>query len=217
MTETPKKKRPRAKGTGSVFQPKGSRFWWTAYYDEDGKRHLESSKSEKKGDAQTLLTNRLADLGKGIVVSPEMGKVTVGKALQAVIDNQKVNGRQSAAQTEQRVTDYLLPYFKSERRLNTVTTADLEAYQTHRLVEQKAERATVNRELAIVRRAFRLAFRGGILASMPVRADAQGGQRPDWILRARGVRCDPEAPTRISIRRWSSRSRPAGGSRKSSR
>lgn len=163
--KTPRK-RTRAKGTGSIFKPKGSRFYWIAYVS-GGKRRFEGTKSEVNGEAQTLLSNRLGKTSEGIVVTPQMGKITVGKALQAVVDNQKVNGRQSVEQTEQRIADHLLPYFPAERRIGTVTTADLEAYQTYRLVEQEAERATVNRELAIVRRAFRLAFRGGALASMP--------------------------------------------------
>ena len=156
----------RTKGTGSIFKPKGSRFFWIAYVCS-GKRHFESSKSEKKGEAQTLLTSKLGDIGRGIEVTPKLGKMTVGEGLQAVIDNQMVNGRQSAVQTEQRVKGHLLAYFRADRRMSTVTTSDLEKYQSHRLIEQKAERATVNRELAIMRRAFRLAFRGGALASMP--------------------------------------------------
>ena len=164
--EQKKQKRHRAKGCGSIFKPKGSRFYWIAYVS-GGKRRFEGTKSEVKGVAQTLLSNRLGDTSKGIVVTPQVGKLTVGQALQAVVDNQTVNGRQSATQTEQRIEDHLLTYFPTERRIATITTTDLEAYQTHRLIEQKAERATVNRELAIVRRAFRLAFRGGALASMP--------------------------------------------------
>lgn len=40
----------RAKGTGTIFKPKGSRYWWVAY-TSGGKRRFESSKSERKQDA----------------------------------------------------------------------------------------------------------------------------------------------------------------------
>ena len=136
---TTAKKRFRAKGTGTIFKPKGSRFYWIAYVS-GGKRRFEGTKSEVKGEAQTLLNTRLGDTSKGIVVTPQVGKITIREALQAVVDNQQVNGRQSATQTEQRIEDHLLTYFRAEDRIATVTTADLEAYRTHRLIEQKAER-----------------------------------------------------------------------------
>ena len=164
--EQTKKKRHRAKGTGSLFRPRESKYWWIAYVS-NGKRHYESTKTEIKTKAQEILSNRLGDISKGIHVTPQTGKITIGDALRAVVDNQRLNGKQSADQTEQRITDHLLAYFRAEDRMAAITTGDLEAYQTHRVVEQKAERATVNRELAIVRRAFRLAMRGGKLASMP--------------------------------------------------
>jgi integrase len=156
----------RAKGTGSIFKPKGSRFYWIAYYS-GGKRQYESTKSERKKDAQDLLTSKFSDIGKGIPVTSAMGRVTLREGLQAVIDDQRVNGRQSTEQTEQRIANHLLDYFAPDRRMSAVTTADLERYRTHRLIEQEAQRATVNRELAILRRAFRLAMRGSLLSSMP--------------------------------------------------
>jgi hypothetical protein len=38
---------PRAKGTGTIFRPKGSRFYWIAYVS-GGKRRFEGTKSERK-------------------------------------------------------------------------------------------------------------------------------------------------------------------------
>ena len=55
--------RPRAKGTGTIFKPKGSRFYWVAYVS-GGKRRFEGTKSERKQDAQALLTSRLRDFRK---------------------------------------------------------------------------------------------------------------------------------------------------------
>jgi integrase len=57
-------------------------------------------------------------------------------------------------------------YFKPDRRMNTLTTSDLTAYVARRLA-QGAAAASCNHELATVRRAFRLAVRGGELAQMP--------------------------------------------------
>src|SRR5437899_2349624 len=45
-------KRRRARGSGSVYRI--GRIWWISYYGPDGKRHAESSESERKGDGERL-------------------------------------------------------------------------------------------------------------------------------------------------------------------
>ena len=50
------RKRRRARGSGSVFL-KG-RVWWIAYHGPDGKRHAESTESERKGDAERRCTRQ---------------------------------------------------------------------------------------------------------------------------------------------------------------
>ena len=168
--------KPRAKGTGSIFKPKGSRFYWVAYVS-GGKRHFESTRSERKGDAQELLTSKLGDTQRGIVVTPKMGKITLGVGLKAVVDNLTMNGRQSDDETQRRIDKHLLHrpatanepemgFFNPHRLMSTISTADIERYKAHRL-DQKAKAATINRELATLRRAFRLAVRGGELITMP--------------------------------------------------
>jgi integrase len=119
------------------------------------------------GDAQDALTDRLGLIQKGVPVNPKVGKITVHDALKAVVDNLKMNGRRSVEDAQRRIDNHLLTFFAADRRMSTITTGDLERYQAHRLVEQKAKPATVNRELAAMRRAFRLARRGGELISIP--------------------------------------------------
>ena len=171
-----KKRSVRGKGTGSIFRPKGTRVWWVGW-TSNGKRHVESTKSEKKSDAQILLTSRLGDAGRGMVVTAKMGKITLGEGLKAVHDDKKMNGRKTADDTKRRYEVHILlhpaeddepagGYFSPDRRMNSIATADIEAYKAHRL-DQGAKPATVNRELAAIRRAFRLAVDGGKLAMMP--------------------------------------------------
>jgi integrase len=164
-TKQTAKKRYRARGSGSIFKPKNSRFYWIAYVS-NGKRCFESSGCERKGDAQTLLTNRLGDIGKGVPVTPQLGKKTIGEGLQAVLDDQELNARRSVDHTRRRITLHLLAHFAPDRRLNTVTTADLTAYVKARRAEG-ASAASCNLELAIVARAFSLAVGGGELLSKP--------------------------------------------------
>ena len=157
--------RQRARGTGCIFRPRGSSFYWVAYVS-GGKRRYESTKSTRKGDAQNLLTDRLGAVQRGIVVTPKVGKITLGDGLRAMIDDLKMNRRKSATDARRRIDLHVLRYFAAERRMSTITTADIEKYKAHRL-DEKAEPATVNRELAALRRAFRLAMRGGELVAMP--------------------------------------------------
>ena len=51
-------------------------------------------------------------------------------------------------------------HFNADRRMNSITTGDLTAYAASRL-KQGYARASVNHELATIRRAFRLALKGG--------------------------------------------------------
>jgi integrase len=155
----------RARGTGSIFKPKGSRFYWIAYYS-DGKRHFEGTESEVKGDAQKLLTDRLGDIGKGVPVTPKMGKKTLGDGLQAVVDDQEMNGCRSVDHTKRRIKKHLLTHFKADDRMSAMTTAHLTAYVTSRLAKG-ASPASCNLELAIVARAFSLAIEGKELLFKP--------------------------------------------------
>jgi integrase len=168
--------RPRAKREGSIFMPKGSRFYWIAYWS-GGKRYYESTKSTRKEDAVDLLRQKLGDISQGIEASPKIGTITVAAALKAVLDDQKMNNRRDVDQTQRRIERHLVKacsefpeaegYFVPDRRMSSIRTGDLEQYRAYRRIEQKAETATVNRELAIVRRAFRLARKGGLLVSVP--------------------------------------------------
>jgi len=167
---------PRARGTGSIFKPKGSSYYWIAYVS-GGKRRYESTKSTRKKDATDLLISRLGDVAHGIVVTPKLGKLALSAGLTAVVNDLKMNGRKAVSHSERRIRKHLLyqpatpeapetGYFNPDRRMNTITTSDLTAYTAHRL-SQGASAASVNHELATVKRAFRLALRAGELVSMP--------------------------------------------------
>jgi hypothetical protein len=66
-------------------------------------------------------------------------------------------GKKSKAELDRRIKLHLTPYFGG-RKLSSITTADLRAFVARRL-EAKVAAGEINRELAIVRRAFRLRAR----------------------------------------------------------
>lgn len=157
-------RKPRPKGTGCIYKPKGSSFYWIKYQLR-GKYHYESSKSVLKGDAQRLLSERIGDVARG--VAPAMAqKLTVGKALEHVVDKATLDGRRSIADTERRIDLHLLPHFGKDRLMSSITSAEIDDYQTQR-IKAGAARATVNLELAVLKRAFRLAMRRQELTQMP--------------------------------------------------
>lgn len=167
MSETKRRKR----GEGRIFQYKNpdgslkSPYWYVKYY-AGGKPHVENTKSTREKDAVKLLRVRLGQADSGIVVTPKVGRVTMKEGLDGVVADLKVNHPKSVEHTERRIKLHLLPYFGEHRRMASVSMADVTEYVAHRLAAE-AEHATVNRELAILRRAYRLAIEGNLLVTMP--------------------------------------------------
>jgi integrase len=174
---------PEAKGEvtamGSKKKPAGTyqrgRVWWIKYY-RDGIPHRESVKGAVLGDrtiatglkeseAVRLLNLRRGSVERGVPMSPKIGRLTFDGALADVVADYQTNGKRSLPDVEQRIRDHLAPYFGG-RRMSTVTTTDLRAYITHRQAEDAAN-ATINRELAIMKRGFVLAMQAGLLHARP--------------------------------------------------
>jgi integrase len=128
--------------------------WWIRYY-RNGKRHEESSHSAKKQVAIDLLKIREGDIAKGIPVSPAMLRLTFDDAAADLLTEYAVNGRRSADALERRIRLGLRPFFGG-RVLVSVTARDIRRYVDER---QRAgwSNATVNRELAALKRMFSLA------------------------------------------------------------
>lgn len=141
-----------------------SQTWWIRWY-RSGKRNQESSGSTRKSDAVRLLKLREGAVARGEPISAEVGRVTVDASLADVVADYATNGKRTAAQVERRIRLHLLPFFGG-RRLASITTADVRAYSSQRL-EAGAANATINRELAILKRAFRLAEQAGTVFHRP--------------------------------------------------
>ena len=103
-------KRRQPKGSGSVYRVAGSQYWQISYTVR-GKRRTESSRSTRKTDAQRLLQSRAGKVADGHDVNPRVNRITIGEGLQAIIDDQRAEGRRSIADTQRRITLHVLPYF----------------------------------------------------------------------------------------------------------
>lgn len=149
------KKRGR-RGGGSVFQKVPGGLWHIQCYAPDpdtGKVKCVKgyAKQTSKSDAQKLLMERLAGVAKGVVLAIKPATVRdLYDALFTFTKNNRTGKR--AAETIGWHWRHLKPFF-GHLSAPQVTTALIEKYRSQRLHEQAAL-ATINRELATLRRMF---------------------------------------------------------------
>jgi integrase len=144
---------PRSKdGAGSIYQ-RGN-IWWVKVH-VDGKPIRESSGSEKYEDAKRLRDKLLGQKHRGEISGGNPARVTVGELLDDFLVYAKSNVRESTEYIYRKVTENSLRPFFATLKAQKVTTDKLNEYRQVRLSEGRSE-ATANRELALVRIAYRL-------------------------------------------------------------
>lgn len=160
---------------GTIY--KRGDVWWIGYF-RGKKRFLESSGSDDKEKARSLLRRREGDIERGLPVSPANDRLKWEDATADVVNDYTVNGKRSLAHVQRRITKHLTPYFGG-RRMAHISTADVRAYVVHRQSEKivtesgqhpgerTVSNAEINRELAIVKRAFSLTIQAGKLFHRP--------------------------------------------------
>jgi integrase len=150
------------KGTGRIYQ-RGGRWW--IQYGCRGEDRRESSKSTRRKDAVALLRRRLEEMSSGRLVGPDAEKVTLTDLKSMVLTDYDVNGRRSRDRVEDAWL-HLDAMFGPETRALDVTADRLTRYVVDRQAEGAAL-ATINQELAALRRGFSLAVRAGRLSHRP--------------------------------------------------
>lgn len=163
----------RERGSGSLFQDtyRDPRIGetvkcatWTMKLWVNGKALKKSSGTTSRWRAVKRLEQWKAEVLRGTYV-PDADK-TIFKDLSTLLtDEYKVNGRRSADRVEDAIA-HLCAFFTDFCRASAITTDRVLAYQRHRK-EQGAANATINRELAALKRMFRLAEKAGRVARRP--------------------------------------------------
>lgn len=149
-------------GTGRVYQ-RGN-VWWVQY-GVRGKNYRESSKSTKKKDAVALLKRRMAEQGAGKFIGPDAERVTFDDLAELITSDYKANGRRSLLRVQQSLA-HLRVFFGAECRALDITTDRVNSYIVARQ-EAGAANATIQQEIAALRRSFNLAVQAGRLAVRP--------------------------------------------------
>jgi len=91
--------------------------------------------------------------------------LTVKDATDDVIADCKTNARKSLKDVQSKITLHLHPFFGERRRTSSITTANIRVFVGER--QDAGASAAINRELAVLRRAFNLAVQAGRLINRP--------------------------------------------------
>lgn len=166
------------------------RFYAVRYYDGRGRRHMESTRSERREDAERLLRRRLQAKDDGLPVDPQIGKLKFEDAAADLINDYTVNQKKSLDEAERRINKHLKPFFGG-LKLASISTAEVRKFIAKRQadtfvvrkardvqmpdgtwkhepeVRRKVSNGEINRELTTLKRMFSLAVQAGKLLHKP--------------------------------------------------
>jgi integrase len=149
----------RPRHTGSLVLRRN--VWWARYYHE-GQRIQESTKQTDRAKAEKFLRAKLRDADTARFVPPEVRRTTFDDIVARLRTEHARKGNRS------RLTGQLAHLTAAFHGMpvSRIDADAIDAYADARVAEG-ATAATVNRELAALRRGFRLAMAKGGLPSMP--------------------------------------------------
>lgn len=159
---------------GSIYRQNGRRTWTLKYY-QDGRAVRESTGTADKKKAATILKQREGAVADGKPVIPRAGRMRFDEAAADVVNDYRINGKRSIDCVERRIRLHLAPVFGG-RRMMEISTVTIRTFIAGRqaattrpdgTVIPGASNAEINRELAILKRAFSLAIKAGTLSAKP--------------------------------------------------
>jgi integrase len=143
----------RKNGTGSIYQRDGSSVWWIKYH-RHGRAFRESTGTKDEKKAGNMLKTRLAEINQNTFVGPKIERTKVDELAEMFLRDYRINQRKSIDDVKARWDLHLKPFFGGMRAVD-VTSEQLARYIDKRQHEQAAN-ATINRELAALKRMFRI-------------------------------------------------------------
>jgi integrase len=162
------------RGLGFVFQPtwrdkktgetRTAATWWISY-SVHGKRHKENARSTNHANAVRLLKQRLAEAGAGKPVGSQLERTALSDLVAMVEADYRANGRHSLNRVQDAAM-HLRNHFGGDCKARAITADAITRYQASRL-DESAKPSTINYELAVLRRGFRLAAKAGKVGIRP--------------------------------------------------
>lgn len=137
-------------GEGGVYL-RGATWW--IHYPTGGRTIRESSKSADEKAARKLLRKRLAEIQSQRFAGPAIERVMVTELLDDLLTDYEIN-RKTLWWAKLNVNVHLRPFFKYFKAVK-IGTKQIQAYVLKKRADGLAD-STINRHLALLRRAFKL-------------------------------------------------------------
>jgi len=135
---------------GSIFK-RGGKFW-VKYY-RNGKCYRESSGTDKKMVAKKLLEIREGEIAQGKLPGIVFDSTTFDQLAEGFCRDYRINQKKSLVRAERSVS-HLKAFFEGMKATG-ITTPVIQQYVEER-IEEGAANATINRELAALKRMLNL-------------------------------------------------------------
>ncbi|MFI5107977.1 MAG: tyrosine-type recombinase/integrase [Terriglobales bacterium] len=152
------------RGNGSIYRQTGCRTWTLQFY-VNGVVHRESTHTSDKTVAQQQLRARLGEVDKGEYVERPRKPVRVEELYTALLAYNEDNKPESVYDLEKHWRLHLCPVF-GQMLAASLTTPKVREYR-HARLKAGAATATVNRELASLRRMFNFGYEDGRVRAVP--------------------------------------------------
>jgi len=159
-----KVRKRRERGTGSIYRQPGSKNYWIQYY-VNGKPYRESSGTDNKTLALRKLRKKLGEIASGRFIEPKAEKTLLKELAEDVFRDYGNNELKSLEDAKTRWRLHLAPVF-AERRAASVQRPQLSEYIEKRKAGHAAS-ATINRELALLKRMYSLGVENRKVFSSP--------------------------------------------------
>jgi integrase len=153
-------------GDGSIYQRQDSPYLWIEYW-VNGKPYRESTGTADEAEANKILRQRIAErsayqAGLTSFVGPQRTPLT--HLLDALLDDYRIHHRGSLSTTSYRLASV-------RRWLETCTVGELIPsklrWYVARRMDEGVKNATINRELAAIKRAMNLGKAEGLVRDVP--------------------------------------------------
>jgi len=139
---------------GTIYRQAGRTVYMLKYY-QNGRAIFESSGTDSWDEAADKLRSIEGKIADGKPAPGRANKMRFEEVVKHIEHDYQANGRKSIRELRARLRMHLIPFFKG-KRFGKITSPDVSAYVAARL-DEGAANATVNRELAALKRMYSLA------------------------------------------------------------
>ena len=185
---------------GRIYRQAG-RSHWQLKYSRDGQVIFESARTADRAAAKRLLRQREAAIDRGEPVHLKVRRFGFDEAARDLLNDYQIQGYRSRSCVERHIRLHLAPFFGG-RPLVKITAIKVRAYTKARQAEGAAN-ATINRELAALKRMFSLAIQARLISHRPYIPLSARRQCPARLLRAGCLRSLPAAFAHCYVTRHS--------------